>query len=215
MRSAHAHRTRAMSDEGGPLTAIADILVSVFGPSQPKQPKAPSPPSQPMAPHELYTLWTVLATGLLAVCVYVPIMAALLSGRSPGAMVGKVVAEFLRAPLNPPAALVVWFIAVTIGVAYLLLGLRHAAEGPHAGLSAFWSAALPIVGFVVLGLHAPWIFADPFIFGGCLVIAAMFAMRFYLAIRGQSARRTVQRNIQRKNLPLQSARPRRRWWQII
>ena len=183
-------------------TAIADLNNWIGGP--------PKPPLPPMAPHELHTLWTCLSAGALAGCAYVPFFAAVLTGKSPAALL----AEFLHAPADPPAALVVWFGVVAVSGAYICVGLRNAAEGGYAGLWAFWSAALPITVLLVMALHAPHLFVDPFVLGCLLVACSMAAMRFYLAIRGGSAMRAVQRSIRRKNRPLRPART-RRWWRLF
>jgi hypothetical protein len=186
-------------------TAIAESVALMQGP-----PKPPPPPKPPMAPHELHTLWTCLSAGALAGCAYVAFFAAALTGKSAAALI----AEFVHAPADPPAALVIWFAVVVIAGAYLLVGLHNAAEGAHAGLWAFWSAALPIAALLVLALRAPHLFANPLVLGGLLVAVAMAAMRFTLAMRAGSAMRVVQRNIRRKNRPLRPARP-RRWWRFF
>ena len=165
----------------------------------------PKPPKPPMTPQELHTLWVCLAAGALAACAYVPFFAAPLIGKN----VHALLTEFLQAPLDPPFALVVWAVVVVIGVAYVMVGLRGAAEGPHRGLWAFWSAALPIIGGGVLWRHAPWVFRDPSLLGGCIIVAVVCLARFYLAIRGDTAERAVRRNIRRKNAPLRPARQRR------
>lgn len=131
----------------GPLTILAGLFADLTqGP-----PKPPPPPKPPMAPHELHTLWTCLSAGALAGCAYVAFFAAALVGKTPAALL----AEFVHAPADPPAALVIWLAVVVIACAYLWVGLHNAAEGAHAGLWAFWSAALPVTAVTVLALHAP------------------------------------------------------------
>jgi len=193
----------------GPFTILAGFVADlnnwIDGP-----PKPPPPPKPPMAPHEQHTLWACLSAGALVGCAYVPFFAAALTGKS----FGTLIAEFVHAPIDPPAPLVIWFAAVVIGVAYLWVGLRNAAEGAHAGLWAFWSAALPIAALLVLALRAPHLFANPWVLGGLLVTVAMAAMRFTLAMRAGSAMRAVRRNIRRKNRPMRPART-RRWWRLF
>jgi hypothetical protein len=202
-----------MSDpNASPITAIAEVIASLFTPS--RNPPPPKPPRPPMAPHELHTLWTCLSAGALAGCAYVPFFAAALLRQSPADVVGEFVVEFVHTPLDPPAVLVIWCAVVVIAAAYLLVGLRNAAEGAHAGLWAFWSAAVPVTVLLVMALHAPGLYQNPLVLGCLLPALAMAAMRFYLARRGGSAMRTVQRNIRRKNRPMRPART-RRWWRLF
>ncbi len=93
-----------------------------------------------------------------------------LRGGATGKSAAALLAEFVQAPLDPPAALVIWFAVVLIAGVYLWVGLHNAAEGAHAGLWAFWSAALPVV-LTVIALHAPRLFANPFVLG-CVLVAA-------------------------------------------
>lgn len=183
-----------------PLAALADLFRFFKWLEGP-----PHPPGPPRTPEALHTIWACLAAGLLAACVYVPFFTTLLLGRS----VGALVTELLSAPLDPPAALVAWAAAVVVGLAYLFVGLRGAADGPHARSWAFWSAVLPIAGSFVLWRHAPWVFRDPLLRGGCLVLTVICFIRCYLAVRGSTAERAVRRNIRRKYAPLRPARQRR------
>jgi len=86
---------------------VADLNNWIEGP-----PKPPPPPKPPMAPHELHTLWACLSAGVLTGCAYVPFFAAALIGKTPAALI----AEFVHAPADPPAALVIWFAVVLIAV---------------------------------------------------------------------------------------------------
>jgi hypothetical protein len=205
-----ARQGRAVSDDGPGI--VGAVVIAVFellqGPRKP--PPLPEPPAPPMAPHELHTLWTCLSAGALAGCAYVTVFAAALTGKSAAALL----AEFVQAPADPPAVLVIWCAVMVIAGVYLWVGLHNAAEGAYAGLWAFWSAALPIVALVVMALHAPGLFANPVVLGCVLVACSMAAMRVYLALRGGSAMRAVRRNIRRKNRPLRPART-RRWWRLF
>jgi hypothetical protein len=184
-----------------PFAALADLfrlLKWIEGP--------PRPPGPPRTPEELHIIWACLSAGLLAACAYVPFFAMRLIGKD----VGALLAEFLRAPLDPPAALAAWAGAIVFGSVYLGIGLRGAADGPHARSWAFWSMALPVITSLVLWRQAPWVFRDPMLFGGGIILSAVCFMRCYIAVRGDTAQRAVMRNIRRKSAPLRSAR-RRRW----
>jgi hypothetical protein len=197
----------AAVSENGP-GILGALVIAVFellqGPRKP--PPLHEPPDPPMAPHQLHTLWTCLSAGALAGCAY----AAAITGKSAAALL----TEFVKAPLDPPAVLVIWFAVVLIAGVYLRVGLQNAGEGAHAGLWAFWSAALPIVALVVIALHAPHLFANPIILGCVLVACSIAAMRVYLAMRRSAATRSIRHIIQTQNAPLRSAR-RRRWWQFF
>jgi hypothetical protein len=193
------------------ITLVVLLLGSIFqlivGPDKP--PKPPKPLRPPRTPQELHILWVCLATGALAALAYLPFLAAAVFQQSPVDVVGEFVIEFVHTPLDPPAVLVGWAAVVVIAVVYLRVGLRGAAEGPHAGLWAFWSAALPIVAGTVLALHAPALLGNAWVRGVCLVVAVTCAMRCYLAMRGSTAERTVRRNMRRKYAPLRPGRRRR------
>jgi hypothetical protein len=185
------------------IVGIIELFQWFWGPPAPPPQKLPAPP---MTPQELSIVSACLAAGLLTACAYVPFFAAPLVGKTAGALI----AESIRTPLYPPASLVVWLVAVGVGAVYLMVGLRGAADGTFAGLWAFWSAALPIIGGVVLAQHAPGLLRDPLGCGVCLVVTAICAMRCYLALRGGKAQRAVRQNINRRNAPMRPAR-RRRW----
>jgi hypothetical protein len=183
-----------------PLAALADLFRFFKWLKGP-----PRPPGPPMTPQALHTLWTCLAAGALAACAYAPFFAVPLAGKT----VHALLAEFQHAPLDPPVALVAWAAAAVIGIAYLIVGLHGAAEGPHRGVWAFWSVAVPVISAFVLWRHTPWVWRDPLLRGSCIVAGVVCLTRLYLAVRGDTAERTVRRNIRRKNAPLRPARQRR------
>src|SRR4051812_31774744 len=91
----------------GPFTILGATIGEIIAPGPPKPQKPPKPP---MAPHEMHTMWTCLSAGVLVGCTYVTFFAAALTGKSAAALI----AEFMQAPADPPAALVIWFAAVLI-----------------------------------------------------------------------------------------------------
>lgn len=180
---------------------LAAILEAIFGVKG--QPRPMKPPRPPRTPQQINIIRACVSSGLLVACAVVAFLATLIG------MTPDLIAEFLRDPRNPPAPLVVWTAAVVIGVAYLTVGLRGAYDGPHAGLWAFWSAVVPIVGGVVMWLHAPWLLHDPFVIGGCLVVAVVCGVRFWIAMSsGGKAQRNVRRHIGQQGVAWRSARRR-------
>jgi hypothetical protein len=170
-----------------------------------RQRRASLPPSQRNVGR------VVLGSGLCAGCGYVAFCSPVLLGEK----FATLVAEFQRAPSDPPAVLVVWMAAAVIGAAYVLLGLRGAQDGPHSSFAAFWSAAGLIGGGWSILHYLPGLLADPWRRGVCVVLAVMLAVRFLLAVGlgGGNAQRAVARSMQLRNAPLRPARA-RRWWQF-
>jgi apolipoprotein N-acyltransferase len=148
----------------------------------------------------------VLGAGVLAGCAYVVVFAEALLGEK----FSLLVAEFQRAPHDPPFMLVAWLAALVFGAGYLWIGWRGAQDGPDAAFAAFCSVALPAGGGVLVALYAPGLLADPWGRGGCFVVAVMCAMRFWLATRaGGDAEAPVKRNIETKQAPLIAAKRRK------
>jgi hypothetical protein len=148
----------------------------------------------------------VLGAGLLAGCAYVVVFAQPLLGEK----FSVLVAQFQRAPNDPPFVLVAWLAALVFGAGYLWLGWRGAQDGPDAAFAAFCSVVLPAGGGVLVWLYAPGLLADPWGRGVCFVVTVMCAVRFCLAMRaGGDAEDAVKRNIETKQAPLVAAKRRK------
>jgi hypothetical protein len=165
---------RAVSDQRGFFTALAEPIAQGIA-----QHRA-SPP------HEKNLTRAGWGAGFLTGCAYTASWSHVFLGDS----LGGLISTFLRTPLSPPIALMIWAGAAALGLLWLWVGVRG-VTGPREMMEKFWAGARVAVlsAALLLGWYIPlnfgyWVpFANLVLKGIYLVLLAENAVVFLLMIR--------------------------------